>query len=498
MSFPANPLPRAAERGRLSGTGCGHAVQSHARCRSGASGRWAARARRLRYTCDCERRLPLRPLDAHPGFEALGVPLATRNYTHFRAGAAAVGGARTQQTDSEVIQGEHLALQVLLQPDAQYAVLVSDGLSAAVEVPDAVVEEQVEDELAGRDARCLEPAAHAEAAERLVLGPEHADRVAADALPELDVLAPDSGHLELDHSDELVLQALLVEVGRWWLEGNVLRDQLAKVREDPLRLHEHAVPFGNLELQTAGGPVDRRVALLVGLDPASGVARAPGLHLPANLQHAAVEANARGGLQIHELWQQRREIILQQARDGALPLPDALELVQQLEQVCLVLRVVHAACGAGVTSEADVVDAGLLVHCEDEAAELPAIDALVLGRDLLPEELLRLPAAARGAEVVRHDELVLALRDHVLLVQLHHVALLGPCEVVDHEDDVVRYAGDQLKQEHLRLAGVHELLDALGLVGHGGLQAFRVDDEKPLLGDVHHTQARCFVQLARR
>mmetsp|Transcript_20017 Transcript_20017/g.53126 ORF Transcript_20017/g.53126 Transcript_20017/m.53126 type:complete len:305 (-) Transcript_20017:1456-2370(-) len=304
MSFPANPLPRAAERGRLSGTGCGHAVQSHARCRSGASGRWAARARRLRYTCDCERRLPLRPLDAHPGFEALGVPLATRNYTHFRAGAAAVGGARTQQTDSEVIQGEHLALQVLLQPDAQYAVLVSDGLSAAVEVPDAVVEEQVEDELAGRDARCLEPAAHAEAAERLVLGPEHADRVAADALPELDVLAPDSGHLELDHSDELVLQALLVEVGRGRLEGDVLRDQLAELREHPLGLHVDDGVVRDLQLKHSNRPVYQRVALLVWLQVADGTSAARGgLQLVKHHKPRAVLPLASGGLDVDKFGQ---------------------------------------------------------------------------------------------------------------------------------------------------------------------------------------------------
>merc|ERR1740121_3317146 len=100
--------------------------------------------------------------------------------------------------------------------------LMGDGLSASVKLPNAIVEEQIKRELAGRNARRREPAGHAEAAERLVLGPDHADRIAADAFPKLDVLAKDSGYLEFDNSDQLVLQALLVEVGRGRLEGDVL------------------------------------------------------------------------------------------------------------------------------------------------------------------------------------------------------------------------------------------------------------------------------------
>mmetsp|Transcript_91425 Transcript_91425/g.258902 ORF Transcript_91425/g.258902 Transcript_91425/m.258902 type:complete len:285 (-) Transcript_91425:1436-2290(-) len=281
------------------------------------------------------------------------------------------------------------------------------GLAAAVQLPDPVIKEEVKAELADGHPRCRESWCDTVVAQAFVPGSRHGYGVPSVAPLEANVSPSHPRNLKLHKSNQLVLQALLVHVRRRRLECDVLRHQLAELREHALRLHAHAAALADLELQDPNGPVERGVRLFVWLQLPR--CRPTGVDLRHDPQPGAFEPLPGRGFQEDELGQQRREVLLQELGDRPLSLPHTLQLVEQLQQVRRVFGVELLPRGAVLLGEAYVVDPRLLVDGKNKATKLVALHTLILGSYLLPEQLNGLVDASRGAKVVGNNELVLPL-----------------------------------------------------------------------------------------
>mmetsp|Transcript_62912 Transcript_62912/g.183997 ORF Transcript_62912/g.183997 Transcript_62912/m.183997 type:complete len:243 (+) Transcript_62912:129-857(+) len=239
------------------------------------------------------------------------------------------------------------------------------SLTASIELPQAIVEKKVEGELTRGDARCLELWRHTIVGQGLVLESCHVNAETPVASFEGDVFPLHSRDFKLNEADYLVLQPLLIHV-RWRrLEGDVLRDELAELREDALRLHVDAVVLRDLQFESADGPVSYGIVLLIRLDSV-GTSQ-----LPHDSQGGPVQPPARGGLlEEDKFGQQRGKCVLQKRCDRVLPLADALQLVQELQEVGRVLGIELFPRWTMRLCKAYVVDPRLLLYSEDQAPEL--------------------------------------------------------------------------------------------------------------------------------
>jgi len=97
------------------------------------------------------------------------------------------------------------------------------GLATSVQVPNAVVTEQIVREFSDGISRSLETLSCDVATQAFVLYARHGDGVSTIALLEGNVLSLDAWNFELYEANNFILEALLVHIRRWWFERNILR-----------------------------------------------------------------------------------------------------------------------------------------------------------------------------------------------------------------------------------------------------------------------------------
>lgn len=148
--------------------------------------------------------------------------------------------------------------------------------------------------------------------------------------------------------------------------------------------------------------------------------------LPLRLRNGRAGTESAARLHVHELRQELVDVRPEEIGNGNLG-ADHVPPLEVLEDVLPVRRVEEVPRGAALLGEADVLDGRLDQRQEDELAEVADL-AVVVGGDLLFEELPRLLHGLRLAQVVHDDELVLATGLDVLVVQLEHRPLLQPSE----------------------------------------------------------------------